>query len=488
MDWALILVVTDDETARETLQAILGDAYTLIAARTIREMLDALQDKPIDIVIVDAEVQGQGISEFLPDIFERSEFAPLLIMSESPGSEPVMNALRAGAHDTISKPLDKSDVMLKLERTKKYAGLVRERELLRKRGTTTCHSTDSGTTEAREKLPSSHSSRLLGKLAEAVATASVKELVEKILGIVSEFFMTKHAALVLLSEDASTLSAKASIGLEEDFLNQIKFSMSEGIYSWLWRNSRVLLTEEVREPTGIEEMEGIRKEARVLHAKLCLPLAVKRKPLGFLTLGNKFTGEPYTREDLEFSFSLANYISVAVASSLTLEKIKDLAAKDELTRLYNRRYSKEALQVEMDRCKRYQRPLSLAIFDIDHFKNINDTLGHPEGDKVLQAVARFLLSCSRTTDVVGRWGGEEFMAILPETSKDVAMTYCERVREGVEKQLGKKESEHFVYSGLTISGGMATFDAKKDTYDTIIDRSDKALYRAKEERNRIEIG
>jgi len=255
----------------------------------------------------------------------------------------------------------------------------------------------------------------------------------------------------------------------------------------LWRNGRILFTEHVEDATGLEELERIRKEAGILQAKLCVPLGRRRKPLGYLSLGNKFTGDPFRTEDLEFIFVLAGYVAGAIDNTISFERYKELATRDELTQLYNRRYWKDYLETELERSKRYDRLLSVAIFDIDYFKNVNDTFGHPTGDKVLKAVARFMVRQSRSTDVVGRYGGEEFIVILTETHAKVASEYCERVRRGVEEQLGKEGSGDFVHPGLTISGGMTAFIKDADTYESIVQRADDALIKAKAEgRNRIE--
>jgi len=185
---------------------------------------------------------------------------------------------------------------------------------------------------------------------------------------------------------------------------------------------------------------------------------------------------------------LAQEAGLAIENAMLFERTRQLATRDGLTDLYNRRYCMQYLEAEIRRSKRYNHPLSVAMFDIDHFKKLNDTLGHQAGDKVLGTVALLLLSCSRETDIVGRYGGEEFIAILPETPSEGASTYAERVCEAVE-QYGKVTQEESASSvSLTISGGLSVFDPNKDTSETIVNRADQALYRAKRNgRNRIEV-
>jgi diguanylate cyclase (GGDEF)-like protein len=494
----ITLIATNDERARNLLDLSLGSSYNLIQARSIREMLDAFQSKPVDIAIVDEVLDGRPVSELLPEIFEISKYVVVLVMAEDAGAGAIADALRQGAHDTIPKPIDKYKVTEKIERTARLARLLGELRVgseHRKERLSTLSlpiGPDASRAQAAQASFPPHGTGqpygFLGKLAEAATSIrDTKKLFGLIVEAATDVLTVNQAALVLVEEDGYRLSVRASRGLDEEFLNQIKFSVSEGIYSWLWKNSRILFTDEAEHSAGMEELEAIRKEAKILQAKLCIPLGLKRKPFGYLSLGGKFTGEPYRKEELESTFTLSGYASAAIENALTFGRYKELSTTDELTRLYNRRYCKKYLEDEIDRSKRYDRPLSVAIFDIDHFKSINDTLGHPAGDEVLKAVAGFLLKCSRGTDVVGRWGGEEFIVILPETEAEVAYTYCERVRLGVAEQLGKREGEQFVHTGLTISGGVATFEPATDTFETIIERADRALYSAKRNgRNRIE--
>lgn len=166
--------------------------------------------------------------------------------------------------------------------------------------------------------------------------------------------------------------------------------------------------------------------------------------------------------------------------------MEHLALHDELTSLYNRRAINEALETEMLRGRRYERPLSVLMIDLDHFKTINDTYGHGVGDEILRQIARRLTSTLRATDVVGRYGGEEFLAVLPETAAEAAARAAENVRLAV-------ESQPFLTSAgplsLTVSIGVAAAVADEPhAPDDLIRQADEALYEAKRAgRNRVQI-
>ena len=175
-----------------------------------------------------------------------------------------------------------------------------------------------------------------------------------------------------------------------------------------------------------------------------------------------------------------------------LETFRDLATRDELTGLYNRREMDRILDMEVLRCRRYDHPLSLVIIDIDNFKAINDTTGHKSGDTVLRAVSQLLLAALRSTDSLARYGGEELVVILPETPEEVALLVAERMRTMVEAYDFATLLPSVTIGGrlphieLTVSLGVACTGTAPNTSDILFAAADRALYQAKRTgRNRV---
>jgi len=158
-----------------------------------------------------------------------------------------------------------------------------------------------------------------------------------------------------------------------------------------------------------------------------------------------------------------------------LERIRLLATRDELTGLPNRRHAQDLLTLEGSRARRERTPLSLCLMDIDHFKRINDTLGHAAGDQVLRLVARHATLALRETDVLTRWGGEEFLLLLSNTSLADAETVVERVRQRLSHADTWREHPEL---RVTFSGGITAHRDGEDMQETIA-RADTLLYRAK---------
>ncbi len=170
------------------------------------------------------------------------------------------------------------------------------------------------------------------------------------------------------------------------------------------------------------------------------------------------------------------------------EKLREMAFRDGLTGLYNHRYFQELMDKELSRAGRYKRPFSLILFDIDHFKKVNDTYGHPAGDLVLKTFSAKVLKYSRTSDIAARYGGEEFAIVLPETDATGAKVMAERLRRAIEQTVTVCDG---VEIRATISIGCITYLPELGVMQKaqIIEATDKALYHSKHNgRNRVTAG
>jgi diguanylate cyclase (GGDEF)-like protein len=174
----------------------------------------------------------------------------------------------------------------------------------------------------------------------------------------------------------------------------------------------------------------------------------------------------------------ARKLSEERIAELNIE-LRELSLTDSLTRLANRMLLDAALSEEIQRAERYGKPVSVILFDIDYFKKINDTRGHLGGDAALVRVAKIIGETCRRSDIAGRWGGDEFLIILPETVIEAAATDAEKLRSAI---CGGQSADAY-----TCSFGVAAYKAG-DTPDLLIGRVDAALYEAKEHgRNRVEV-
>lgn len=164
-------------------------------------------------------------------------------------------------------------------------------------------------------------------------------------------------------------------------------------------------------------------------------------------------------------------------------RLERLAVTDGLTGLFNHRRFQETLQAELLRTQRHRRPLSVLMVDVDYFKRVNDSLGHPVGDELLRRLAEVLGNDLRQTDLIARYGGEEFAAVLPETTKTEALQVAERMRAAVEQKINEERTWG---QKVTVSIGVATAPEDGDNHETVLEAADQALYVAKRQgRNRV---
>jgi diguanylate cyclase (GGDEF)-like protein len=182
---------------------------------------------------------------------------------------------------------------------------------------------------------------------------------------------------------------------------------------------------------------------------------------------------------------IADLAGVSLQSSTYLKMVKEEASTDSLTGLHNRRYLFETAKEIAQKAIARHSPVSVFIFDIDHFKRYNDINGHAEGDHILVELSRLLKENSRGTDVVARFGGEEFIVLMPDTDKDSASRYAEKIRKLIEEYpFNHREKQPSGY--VSISGGVAAFPFDGNSLSAVIRRSDEALYESKRSgRNRI---
>jgi diguanylate cyclase (GGDEF)-like protein len=208
------------------------------------------------------------------------------------------------------------------------------------------------------------------------------------------------------------------------------------------------------------------------------PIIPKKKIRGVIAVGQKINKEPFSQSEEELFSLLAHFISVAFSNSILYQKMERISITDGLTDLYNYRYFKKRLEYEVVRALRYNHCLSLVLFDVDHFKNYNDTLGHPAGDIALKKVAMILKAMIRKSDIAVRYGGEEFCVILPEEDMNSGLEFAERLRKKIETDHFEREE---VQPGgkLTVSLGVASYPKHADSSQQLIDKADAALYNAK---------
>jgi diguanylate cyclase (GGDEF)-like protein len=297
-----------------------------------------------------------------------------------------------------------------------------------------------------------------------------------------EIFDVRTATLLLATPDTGHLVTLASTAfdLEEQFDQSFLLAPDDPGIQLLRRSARPLVAS-----LPAARSASMAQRLRRLGAELAVPLLSQEKMIGLLLLGEKSDGRPYTAEELELLSLLGHHVATVFENARLFQS----ATYEGLTGLLRREAILEQLDRELQRAARYRRPLSLALADLDHFKSINDRYGHLVGDLMLKRTSQAVALALRTTDTVGRFGGEEFLVVLPETDLAGAQVVAEKLREVVEEM--RVELEDGDVLTITMSIGLAAVQegdraGAKSARELLIE-ADRALYRAKAAgRNRIE--
>ena len=257
------------------------------------------------------------------------------------------------------------------------------------------------------------------------------------------------------------------------------FKSGKGIAGEVFNTGKAKLITNIRKEKSFKEKEG---EVNTIKSMICVPLMIRETPIGVMNIVNKLSGR-FNNDDLQIALTMANQAAVVIEKA----RLYNLATVDGLTGLVVRRHFQSKMEEEFRRARRYNKPLSYLMTDIDHFKKFNDTYGHQTGDAVLREVAKIVRKSVRDTDIAARYGGEEFCVILPETEPEGAVQFAERLRQSVEAAtfMGAQGEELKV----TISIGVSSIPyTNPETADDMIKLADDSLYVCKKNgRNRVEL-
>jgi diguanylate cyclase (GGDEF)-like protein len=218
--------------------------------------------------------------------------------------------------------------------------------------------------------------------------------------------------------------------------------------------------------------------AEGIRSLIAIPLKMQNEIIGVLYLDD-FVPRRFPKERQELLSVLGSFATMSIDNARLHQRTQELACTDGLTGLYNHRQFKKMFADELTRARRYQKPLSIILCDVDNFKAFNDSYGHPNGDIVLQEMAGLLREVLRGCDTIFRYGGEEFVALLPETAIDDALRAAERIRSHVATASPTFLGQITGCQGVTVSVGVAAFPDDGDSTAELLKTVDDLMYAAK---------
>jgi len=260
--------------------------------------------------------------------------------------------------------------------------------------------------------------------------------------------------------------------------------LEDELAAWVWEAKKPIRYTRGQKEKGLLSFAKREGMLGSTQSFLMVPLLAGEDILGVIRL-NSQKPAAYQAYDQDVLTTLANQTAMAVENALMVQQIRDMAIRDGLTGAYNHRYFQEKLAEEIIKAERYNKDLSLALLDVDHFKKFNDSYGHQEGDKVLRVVSEVIRGTVRNkVDTVARYGGEEFAVILPESDGNTGKDLAERIRKNVESYLFENDGK--TPYRVTVSIGVASYPFDSRDQKGLIQSADEALYDAKKAgRNRV---
>ena len=308
------------------------------------------------------------------------------------------------------------------------------------------------------------------------STLDLQKILQTIMEKISDFLQPDTWSLLMLDEATQELYFEIAIGAGANKLKDVRLKVGEGIAGWVAANGEPVLVEDVRKDprfiTKVDELTQIETRSVV-----CVPIKGREKVLGVIELINCLGRESFRKEDIPILKNLADYAAIALENARYVQRITELTITDDCTALYNARHLHFVLDAEIYRSNRYNYEFSVIFIDLDHFKQVNDTHGHLVGSKLLWLIGDLIKGHLRLIDYAFRYGGDEFVVLLPQTSKENALMVVRRIRDLL------NSSTFFTEEGLNIkvtaSFGLASYPSDARTRKEILRMADEAMYLVK---------
>jgi diguanylate cyclase (GGDEF)-like protein len=452
-----ILVIDDDSTLRKTLFDILSaSGYVVRAAKDGTEGIALLAEHPSKLVLIDLGLPDISGMEVLRLVKESYPTTDAIILTGNATLDSAIEATNRGAFSYLLKPYDIGQLLLQIRRvTEKQAA---EDEIVRRR-------------VELEKINADL--QVLYKLSQATTRfIDMDRLLADILQTLTGmdiFRFERRGVIFFVEEDRMRMVSHYGITADElEICRSLR--VGECLCGLAAATGEIMISRNMHDDPRHTRIS----QTMVPHGHVVIPLKTSMKVVGVLCL--------YLQAHVEVDgqvrnllATMGNQIGIAIENAKLYEETKSISLHDPLTGLANRRLLQIQLEKSLELAKRYGETFSVIMLDIDQFKKYNDTHGHVAGDELLVKLAQLLLREMRDADHVFRYGGEEFLVMLPVTDLKFAVIAAERLRKAVEEEMD-----------ITVSLGVASSRERARSDDGLINRADVALYRAKQNgRNRV---
>jgi diguanylate cyclase (GGDEF)-like protein len=446
----ILIINKGDSPVHKFRKSLTNKGFSMINVQNIKAALSILKNDSIDLIIIGGDFVSSvnNSSKFR----QMAAYIPKIVLMPKEALKRVEHKFNDGCSVTINEPLKFKAFKHLMDILLNNKSLEVEKRML------------------QEKLLSSQNElNFFNDMTQLIAdTTSLSQILSPMMEKVKA--MTRVTAWSLLYNDEPFFDIVKFRTSKK--IRKFKFKKGVGIAGWVLENDRPLLVQDVQKNKRYNK-EADKFSDLKIFSLICVPLKIKDRIVGVLRLINKKGKHPFTDSDLNLLVNAARYAAMALELAFLSEEIKN----DDLTSLYNFRYLHQALDMEIERAERYGSLFSIVFMDLDSFKEVNDKFGHLVGSKLLIETSQILQVNLRKIDVITRYGGDEFVMILPQTTNEACYQVAERLRSTIEKTVFLKNEGYSIR--LTASLGIATFPDIAKNKEELIHMADKAMYRGK---------
>ena len=328
----------------------------------------------------------------------------------------------------------------------------------------------------------------LAVLTDIVKTANSilepRKVIETIMARIQQLIPSEAWSMLMVDEEKQELTFELALGEKAKDVQGFRVKIGEGIAGWVAQTGKPTIVNDVS-----KDPRFARRFDSETHFKtrsiLCAPLISRGRTIGVVQVINRRGGR-FTQADLDLLLTLVEPCAIAIENAILFQRTEQLTITDDLTKLFNSRYLNVYIGREIKRCKRHGIPLSIIFLDLDGFKSVNDQHGHLAGSRTLTEVGGILAEAVRESDILARYGGDEFVVVLPETPPGGALVIAERIRRAIASHPFLREEG--LEARISASFGIASYPDHALTPEGLIQKADQAMYRVKEkDKNGIEV-
>ncbi len=314
------------------------------------------------------------------------------------------------------------------------------------------------------------------EVAKALTSSlNLDSILQTIMEKVAEYFRPDTWSLLMVDESADELYFAIAVGDAAEALKTVRLKVGEGIAGWVAKHGEPLIVPDVyNDPRFAKRIDEMTKwQTRSI---ICIPLRAKQRVLGVMQLINvPMSG--FSESEMFFLRAICDYAAIAIDNARAVEKIQELTITDDCTGLYNARHLYKTLESEVYRSARFGYEFTVLFIDLDHFKLVNDTHGHLAGSKLLAEIGYTIKSHLRLIDYAFRYGGDEFVILLPQTGKESGLVVARRLLQSFRQSTFLKDEN--LNLNIRASIGIASYPEDAKSAHEIIREADEMMYEVK---------